>query len=325
MNLNTSGGFLKPVKFLSFSLILSLSSALVGVGISQPAGAADFPSKPVKLIVPYGAGGGTDTMARVFAKALSSELGRPVAVVNHKGGGGAVGGSKLKNSKADGYTIMLGGDDIASYIPLVSKVDFDFSDFRYIAAVAEYQNAMIARKGAPFSTFEELVTYAKKNPGVRLAHQGGISKPFIDRFVEQSGIDAKVIGTSGGSEVAQLLLGSQIDAAYSGGAHNKNPSQWEVLGSFNANRLSGSPDKPTFKEAGYELSMPAYVVFMAPADVPDSVIKILETALIKAAKDTDFVKIVEDRLKGPTLAIGTTELEAYMVELQKKLQTMVGN
>ena len=307
---------------LALSITLTLFSLASDNGFINSAKDNTFPSKPITLIVPYRAGGGTDTMARVFAKALSAELGQPVAVVNKKGGGGAVGGSRLKNSKADGYTIMMGGDDIPTYIPLVKPVDFTFGDFRYLAAVAEYQNAMYAKKGAPFSTFQELVAYAKKNPGVRLAHQGGISKPFIDRLVEQSGIDAKVIATGGGSEVVQLLLGGQIDAAYSGGNHNKNPEQWEVLGSFNANRLSSSPDKPTFKEAGYELSMPAYVLFMTPSGVSDDVASTLEKALLKAAKDADFTKIVQERLKAPTLAVGSKELDAYMSDLHSKLKTV---
>jgi tripartite-type tricarboxylate transporter receptor subunit TctC len=318
-------GLARLITVFSLSFGLALAGFAVAPGQSWQAEAAGFPNKPVQLIVPYRAGGGTDTMARVFAKALSKELGRPVPVVNHKGGGGAVGGSRLKNSKPDGYTILMGGDDIATYIPLVSEVDFAFGDFRFLAAVAEYQNAMYAKKGAPFTTFEELAAYAKDNPGIRLAHVGGITKPFMDRFVEQSGIDAKVIATGGGSEIVQLLLGDQIDAAYSGGVHNKNPEQWVVLGSFNANRLASAPDKPTFKEAGYELAMPAYVMFMTPAGVPDDVAATLEAALLKAAKDEDFLKIVEERLKAPALAVDSAELTDYMTALHQNMKAVFGN
>lgn len=308
----------------------SLGTGLILAGLMSvsvylsPAIAADFPTKPVTLIVPFGAGGGTDTMARVFAKALSAELGQPVPVVNHKGGGGAVGGSRLKNAKSDGYTILMGSDDLAGYITVVSDVDFDFEDFRFLAAVAEYSNAFIAKKGAPYKTFQEFVEYAKQNPGIRLAHVGGMTKGFIDYFVKQSGIDAKVIATGSGSEILQLLLGNQIDAAYSGGIHNKNPEQWEVLGSFNANRLPSAPDKPTFKEAGYGLSMPAYVLVMTLASVPDEVAKTLEAALLKAAKDPDFVTIVQDRLKAPTLAVGSKELTDYMQNLHKNMEETFG-
>lgn len=316
---------MRLISVFSIAFGLTIGGLAATLGLSSNAQAAGFPDKPVQLIIPYRAGGGTDTMARVFAKALSAELGQPVAVVNHKGGGGAVGGSRLKNSAPDGYTILMGGDDIASYIPLVNEVDFQFEDFRYLAAVAEYQNAMYAKKGAPFTTFEELVAYAKENPGIRLAHVGGITKPFIDRFVEQSGIDAKVIATGGGSEIMQLLLGDQIDAAYSGGIHNKNPEQWEVLGSFNANRLPSAPDKPTFKEAGYELSMPAYVMIMAPAGVPDDVAGTLEAALLKASKDPDFLTIVEERLKAPALSVSSAELTSYMGDLHGNFETLFGN
>lgn len=309
--------------------LMAMGASISGLGVlpgpAPEAHASEFPSKPVQLIVPYRAGGGTDTMARVFAKALSAELGQPVAVVNHKGGGGAVGGSRLKNAKPDGYTILMGGDDIASYIPLVSDVDFGFGDFRFLAAVAEYQNAMYAKKGAPYTTFQELAAYAKQNPGIRLAHVGGITKPFIDRFVEQSGIQAKVIATGGGSEIVQLLLGDQIDAAYSGGVHNKNPEQWVVLGSFNANRLPSAPDKPTFKEAGYELAMPAYVIFMTSAGVPDEIAATLEAALLKAAKDQDYLTIVQERLKAPALAVDSAELTGYMTDLHANMKAVFGD
>lgn len=310
----------------ALAAVLALGFSAVGVpSVGSHAQAADFPSKPVQLIVPYRAGGGTDTMARVFAKALSKELGAPVAVVNHKGGGGAVGGSRLKNASADGYTILMGGDDISSYIPLASDVDFKFEDFRYLAAVAEYQNAMIAKAGAPYKTFEEFVAYAKANPGIRLAHIGGITKPFLEKLVTDGGIEAKMIAASGGSEVVQLLLGGQIDAAYSGGVHNKNPEQWEVLGSFNANRLPSSPDKPTFKEAGFELAMPAKVIFMTSAGVPDDVAGKLEAAILAATKDADFNTIVQERLKAPVLSEGAAGLTIYMQDLHESLKAVSGS
>ena len=322
---NSRRRVMRLMSFSSLAAALAFGGFGAAPGLSSTAEAAGFPDKPVRLIVPYRAGGGTDTMARVFAKALSAALGQPVPVVNHKGGGGAVGGSRLKNSTPDGHTILMGGDDIASYIPLVSEVDFTYEDFRFLAAVAEYQNAMYAKKGAPFATFEELAAYAKANPGIRLAHVGGITKPFIDHFVEQSGIEAKVIATGGGSEIVQLLLGGQIDAAYSGGIHNKNPEQWEVLGSFNANRLPSAPDKPTFKEAGYGMSMPAYVLIMAPAGVPDEDAATLEAALLKAAKDPDFLTIVEGRLKAPALSVGSVELTSYMDDLHGTFKALFGN
>ena len=290
-----------------------------GVLPSGEARAEEFPAKPVQLIVPYRAGGGTDTMARVFAKAMTKELGQPVVVVNHKGGGGAVGGSVLANAAADGHTIMLGGDDIPSYIPHASDVDFTFESFQALGAIAEYQNAFIAKAGAPFTTFEEFVAYAKENPGVKLGHTGGITQPFIESMVSQAGIEARVITTSGGAEVLQFLLAGQIDAGYSGGIHNQNPEQWEVLGSFNESRLASAPDKETFKEAGFGMSMPAKLVLVAPAGIPAEAAEKLEAAIAAASGDADFVTIVEERLKAPVALLSSAETGAYLADLNTNM------
>ncbi|MGB7321115.1 MAG: tripartite tricarboxylate transporter substrate binding protein [Albidovulum sp.] len=290
---------------------------------SSAAQAQAFPEKPIQLIVPYRAGGGTDTMARVFARAMTSELGQPVVVVNHKGGGGAVGGSVLANSTADGYTIMLGGDDIPSYIPHSSDVDFAYDSFQGIAAIAEYQNAFIAKAGAPYTTFAEFVEHAKANPGVKLGHVGGITQLFIESMVSQADIDARVITTAGGSEVVQFLLAGQIDAGYSGGIHNANPEQWEVLGSFNEARLPSSPDKPTFKEAGFGMSMPAKLIVLAPAGLPEAVADALEGAIEAASQDADFRTIVEDRLKAPVTFVSSADLNAYLADLNTNMAALV--
>ena len=308
-------------KATSFALAagVAASGVLLATGDLK---ADEFPVKPVQLIVPYKAGGGTDTMARVFAKALTNELGQPVVVVNHKGGGGAVGGSVLANSAPDGYTILMGGDDIPAYIPHASEVDFSFDKFQALGALAEYQNGFIAKAGAPFTTFEEFIAHAKENPGVKIGHVGGITQPFIEAMVEQSGIDARVITTGGGSEIVQFLLAGQIDAGYSGGIHNQNPEQWEVLGSFNESRLPNAADKPTFKEAGFGMSMPAKIVVLAPAGIPEGAAAKLEAAIAAASADADFVTIVAERLQAPIALMSAAETAAYLADLDASMATL---
>ena len=210
---------------------------------------------------------------------------------------------------------MLGGDDIPTYIPHVSAVDFTFDSFQALGAVAEYQNAFIALAGAPFTTFEEFVEYARENPGIRLGHVGGITQPFIETMVEQAGIDARIITTSGGAEILQFLLAGQIDAGYSGGIHNQNLEQWEVIGSFNESRLSNAPDRPTFAEAGFGISMPAKIILLAPAEIPADVVATLEAAIATASADPDFVTLVEERLNAPVTLMSSTETASYLADL----------
>jgi tripartite-type tricarboxylate transporter receptor subunit TctC len=284
--------------------------------------ADNFPSKPVTMIVPYRAGGSTDTMARVLAKALKKELGKPVVVVNRKGGGGSVGASYLNNSAPDGYTFMLGGDDIVTWNPLVHKVEFKRDDFRYLAAIAEYQNAIITLNDKPYKTLKELVEYSKSHPGIRYAYQTPLDKKVIDTILKKEGLDWTLVSTTGGGEAMQFLLGDKIDVTYSGGAHNKYRGKITVLSSLNKNRLAGDPDVPTLKELGYGISMPSYVVFMTPVGVPDEIAGKLENAILKASQDKDFKTIVEERLKSPIIKVTSEELGPYMTNLGKELKAL---
>lgn len=280
-----------------------------------------FPTKPVTLVVPYRAGGGTDTMARILAKALKNELGQPVVVVNRKGGGGSVGASFLKNSAADGYTIMMGGDDIPTWNPMTQNVDFKLKDFRYLAALAEYQNALVTRSDKPYKTLDEMIAYSKEHPGLKYASQLPMDKKLIEILIEKNNLDWKMINVGGGSEMVQLLLGDKIDIAYSGGVYSRYPDKLTVLASLNKQRLAGAPDKPSLHET-FGISMPSYVIFMAPAGIPDDVAKTLEDALLKAGHSKDFKTIVEERLKAPIISISSAELETYMSQLNKQLQEM---
>jgi tripartite-type tricarboxylate transporter receptor subunit TctC len=295
-------------------------------GLAQPATAADFPAKPVTMIVPYGAGGSTDTMGRVFAKALGDTLGQPVVVVNRKGGGGSVGASFLKNSAPDGYTILLGGiDEITAWNAIASPVDFTDRDFRYLGAVANYQNALVAPKGQPFSTLAEFVDYAKSNPGTPVVTQGGMSAKFLDRLAEAEGLELRAVNANSGAEAMQLLIAGNAVMSYSGGIHANYSDQIEVLASLNETRLSGYPDKPTFKEAGYGLAMPSMIGVMAPAALPDDVAAILEKAVQEAAADKDFLTVVEDRLKSKVAFVSGKDMEASIGEMTAKLRPLTAN
>lgn len=308
-------------KKLITNLIIPLISILGFAAIPLTAIADNFPTKPVTLVVPYRAGGGTDTMARILAKALKNELGQPVVVVNRKGGGGSVGASYLKNSAADGYTIMMGGDDIPTWNSMTQNVDFKVKDFRYLASLAEYQNALVTRSDKPYKTLEEMIAYSKKHPGLKYASQLPMEKKLIEVLIEKNNLDWKMINVGGGSEMVQLLLGDKIDIAYSGGIFNRYPKKLTVLASLNKSRLASSPDVPSLYEI-FGISMPSHVIFMAPAGIPDDVAKILEDALLKAGQSKDFKTVVEDRLKTPVIGIGAAELETYMSQLNKQLQEM---
>lgn len=286
--------------------------------------AADFPTKPVTLIVPYGAGGSTDTMGRVFAKALKKELGQPVVVVNRKGGGGAVGASFLKTAKADGYTILLGGvDEIVVWIANTKEVNFSKDDFRYLGGIANYQNAFVTANSQPFKSFKGFVEFAKKNPGTAVVSQGGMDKLFLEKLMDIEDIRLKLVPTSGGTEAMQFLLAGNAVLSYSGGVHTNYEGAVSVLASLNEKRLSGAPDKPTFEELGYALTFPSLVGVMASANVPDDIAKKLEKSVLAAAQSSDFLKIVQQRLKSEAESLDSPQTTAVINKLESSLQSIL--
>jgi len=300
-----------------------VAGAVATLGLStltSPVAAAEYPSKPITMLIPYGAGGSTDTMGRVFAKALGDVLGQPVVVVNRKGGGGSVGASFLKNSAPDGYTVLLGGvDEITAWNPIANEVDFSAKDFRFIGAVANYQNALVAPTGQPFSTLPEFVEFAKANPGTAVVTQGGMSAKFIDRMAKREGLELRAVNANSGSEAMQLLLAGNALMSYSGGIHANYAEQIGVLASLNETRLSGYTDKPTFKEAGYDLAMPSLIGMIAPSNLPDEIATKLVDALRAAAEDADFLTIVEERLKSKVEVLSGDEVRAVVQDMGTKL------
>lgn len=311
---------MNSLKNFSRRSALGMIAALAGLAsVSAPAIADEYPTKAVTMIVPYGAGGGTDTMGRVFANALGNELGQPVVVVNRKGGGGSVGASFLKNAAPDGYTILMGGvDEIAAWNTIANEADFAATDFRFIGAVANYQNAFVAPSGQPFTTFSEFVEHAKANPGLPVVSQGGMSATFLDIVAEKDGLELRVVNANSGSEAMQLLIAGNAVMSYSGGVHANYADQVKVLASLNDTRLSGYPDAPTFKESGYGLAMPSLVGVMAPAAISDDVAVVLESALRGAAQDAGFLTIVEERLKSRVEVVSGADVEAAIAEMADK-------
>ena len=300
-----------------------VAGAVATLGLSaltSPVSAAEYPSKPITMLIPYGAGGSTDTMGRVFAKALGDVLGQPVVVVNRKGGGGSVGASFLKNSAPDGYTVLLGGiDEITAWNPIANEVDFSAEDFRFIGAVANYQNAFVAPTDQPFSTLPEFVEFAKANPGTAVVTQGGMSAKFIARMAKREGLELRAVNANSGSEAMQLLLAGNALMSYSGGIHANYAEKIGVLASLNETRLSGYSDKPTFKEAGYDLAMPSLIGMIAPANLPDEIAAKLVESLQAAAEDADFLTIVEERLKSKVEVLSGDEVRAVVQDMGTKL------
>lgn len=295
--------------FVRKSAAIVLSASMVAVISMGAASAADYPSKPVKLIVPYKAGGSTETLARVFGKALGKALGNKVIVQTKPGGGGAVGATYVAKATADGYTLMLTTLTSVTFAPLTNKdIKYQTDSFRYIAAISQYQMAFVATPDKPYKSLKELIEYSKK-PGMSLnvADQSGISRAFINYVAKKEGVDWTAIPTRGGGEMVPFLLGGKIDFAWSGGVHQKYGDKMHVLASCLSDRLALAPDAPSFKEL-YGISMPGEMIIAGPAALPEDIVDKIEAAVKVAVDDADLAKIF-DKLKFPKHFIGSEEMK----------------
>lgn len=299
---------------------LAAAGALALAGTATPV-QAEFPEKPVTLVIPYKAGGSTETMARVYSKALARELGQNVVVKTRPGAGGAIGATEVAAAAPDGYTLLFAASTSLLWPPLTQKVEYDLESFVYVGQITEYQQAIVAEADAPFNTLKELVEHAKSN-GLNYADQSAMSRAYIDFIGKQEGVSWTGIPTKGGGEMVPFLLGGKIDFAWSGGIHNRYGDDMKVLASMNPGRLLASPDTPSIQEL-YGISMPSQAVVVVPKGTPQDVVAKLETAMEAATKDSDFADLVTDKLKFPVKFVGSEALTAEIGETVKGLQQVI--
>jgi tripartite-type tricarboxylate transporter receptor subunit TctC len=300
-------------------LLATVALAALPLGLLQ---AADYPTRPVTLIVPYAAGGSTETMARVYAKAVSDQLGQPVVVQTRPGGGGAVGATIVAKAAPDGYTMLFAAASALVWPPLTLKVEYTPESFRWVASITEYQQALITTPDKPYKTYAELIAYAKAHPGMNFADQNALSRAFIYYIGKKEGVTWTAIPTKGGGEMVPFLLGGKVDVAWSGGVHQKYGDKMRVLASFNPDRLGESPEAPSLKEL-YGISMPSYAVVVLPAKTPDAIADKLEAALRAASKDPAYDDMVSNKLKFPNHFIGSAEMKPRVADMIAGLKTVI--
>ena len=299
-------------------LLRSIIMGALALGLTAGVSAADWPKKPITLIVPYKAGGTTYSMSQVMSKALGRELGTKIAVKPMPGGGSAVGITKLSNSKPDGYTLAYSDLNNMIWNPLAQKsVKYRMSDLRLIVGLASYQPAVISTPKQPYKNFKELIEYSKTNT-VNIADMGGISKALLGFIAKKEGVKWNLIPTRGGGEMVPFILGGKVDVAYSGGIHQKYPREMSVLASFLGERLAFSPDAPSLQEL-YGLSQAGNAVIVAPAGLPDDIAAKIEAAGRKVVDDPDFTKLLSN-IKFPKAYVAGKDLSGLAASMTKDLE-----
>lgn len=261
-----------------------------------------YPDKPIQLIVPYGAGGSTDLLARAVAQVAPKYFSQPLVVVNKTGGGGIPGRVDVARAKADGYTLLFGwgsGEDLV--VPHQRTLPYDlFKDFETVCRISIHSIALAVPEASPYKTLADLVKTAKGKEFMTasVSTKGASVDITFLLFAKAAGIKVRTIPGTGGSSAVTNLVGGHVDF---GGGH---PS--ELLPHMKANRLrtlavalesrdASIPDVPTFREAGYDVVTAGSVKGVAvPKGTPKEVIAYLEKKFKEVADDPEFKKIMSD-------------------------------
>ncbi len=302
--------------YMAAALAVSLS-----FGLSVTQASAEYPEKPVTLVIPYKAGGSTETMARIYSIALAKELGQKVIVKTRPGAGGAVGATEVAASPADGYTLLFAASQSLLWPPMTQKVEFGLDSFIYVGQITEYQQAIVTKSEAPFNNLAELIQHAKSN-SLNYADQSAMSRTYINFIGAEEGVSWTGIPTKGGGEMVPFLLGGKIDFAWSGGIHNRYPKKMKVLASMNAGPLAATPEIASIL-GKYGVSMPSQAVIVVPAGTPDNVVAKIETAMEAASKDADFGDLLANKLKFPVKFVGSKTLAADIAKTAEGLKTVI--
>ncbi len=283
----------KVIFSLSTALCLMLNVAVVGL---QKAEAADpFPTKSIDIIVPAGAGGGTDMVARALANKAKDILGKPVVIVNKPGGSGSIGFTAGQTAKPDGYTVTMFFLEIV-ILPHLGTAPADYTKFEPIMMLNADPAAFTVAADAPWNTLEEFTAYAKANPGkVRMANSGSGSGWHLTAvaFEQKTGVKFAHIPFNGAAPGVTAILGGNVEAIAVSPAEvgaQVAAGKLKMLAIASEKRSKNFPNVPTFKERGIDVVMGTWRGMGVPLGTPPAVVKTLHDAFKKAMDDPAFIE-----------------------------------
>lgn len=277
-----------------------LAAMTLGLAAVSAAAHAEYPERPIQLIVGYPPGGSADVVARPLSVLLSKKLGVPIVVENRPGAGSSIGTQAVARANPDGYTVGLVLAAHAINPSLYKNLPYNTEkDFAPVGKIADLPMALYVNSQFPAKTVGELIAYAKANPGkVTLASSGNGNTTHlaIELFATSAGIDLLHVPYKGGGPAQTAALGGEVSGLFDG-PHSLNMVQSgrvRVLGFASKDRLSLAPEVPTISEAGLPgFQVSGWYGLVAPAGTPQPVIDKLNSALNEVLKGADFPKTVE--------------------------------
>ncbi|ACJ01299.1 tripartite tricarboxylate transporter substrate-binding protein [Rhodospirillum centenum] len=280
------------------SVIAAAAATVLAAGVlTGPAAAQDYPTRPITMVVPFSAGGPTDTVARLVAQEMSGALGQQVVIENVGGAGGTIGAARVAKAEPDGYTLLLHHIGMATSATLYRKLPFDaLADFRAVGLVTDVPMTIVARKDFPADDLKGLVTHVKANADkINMAHAGvGAASHLCGMlFQEALGTPLNTVPYKGTGPAINDLVGGQVDILCDQTTNTTGQIKGGAIKAYavtTPDRVASLPDLPTTVEAGLpEVQVAVWHGIYAPKGTPDAVVQKLSAAL-QTALQSDLVK-----------------------------------
>ena len=276
-------------------LALTASVATVSAGAAM----AEYPKRPIQIIVPYSAGGGTDLSVRVLAESLERHIeGATVVVRNQPGGGGAIGTSAAVHARPDGYTLGTGAQGPIALLPHLGGTDYQIEDINFIGLFGRNLQLLMACADAPFTDFDSFMAHAKETP-VQIGNSGagGANHISAEAFGKAAGIKIESVPYPGSADARTACIGGHIDAMVASPAEAlaaTEAGQMTPLFVMEDERIDLFPDTPTAVEKGVEFTWSSWKGLIGPKDLPEDVQATLSKGLEAAVADEEFQQKMKD-------------------------------
>ncbi len=296
---------------------------------------AKFPDRPIRLIIPWAAGGPADAGFRILAQSVSKKLGQQVIVDNKAGASGIMGALALQEAKPDGYTISQMHMSVLRQPLLNKQLTYNpINDLTYILQITGFVMGVVVKADAPWKTFPELLAYAKANPGKLNWGTLGIGSTqhlAMERVgIAQGGLSWTHAPYRGTADTLRALLGGEIDFASesSGWAPMVEAGQLRLLAVFTAQRAKRFPNVPTVKELGIDVVVDSPGGLIGPKGMDPAVVAVLADAFRAAAQEPEHLKFLENMdqplilLDGPAYKAAMAKTYEEEKELLRRLNLL---
>lgn len=295
--------------------LLALAALSLAAGT---AAAQSWPAQPIRWIVPYPAGGGTDVVARTVASGLEKPLGQTIVVENRPGAATIIGATAIAQAEANGYMVGTADSGTLAFNPsLYAKLSYDPSKFTYIGGIAKFPLLLAVNVNSPFKTVDDVLQAAKKEPGKLSAASAGAGSPHhlaLELFKQRTNANVLHVPYKGAAPAVQDLLGGQVDLMFidlASGLPNVKAGKLRVLAAATPERVAALPNVPTMAEQGVpNFTAYAWQGLVGPAGLPEPVVKKLAADLEATLKSPAVSQKILDMGVIP-MPLSSQEFKAY--------------